>query len=477
MNKLKELQEKLGAVRKKLNQFTNDRAEKLSQLTALSEKDELKDEEEATFNSLTKEIDQVDKQMKAQQIVADNLTQQISQERINGDNPANGSAENFQFHDTGSDVTGEEKELKNFSVRKAIQSASKMGEPDGFEKEVMQDGLKELSNRGLSMEGNLYIPEKVLNARGNTFVDERTLTDRRIINALTSTGGSAGSKGGVTIQDDVLTLIDILRKKLPFVDSTQGAGDSLGATMWAGLDGTVTFPAVDDEGDDPAVKAENATADEVDPTFDDRTLAPKRLPAFAEYSRQLLLQSTMDVENWMRNHLMYKVSKSMNINIMDFILALAGTNSVENGADGGELTWAKVVEFETLIADADAEEEERFAFLTNAKVRGALKTTEMASNTAQFIWDKDANTVNSYPAFVSSVVPKNLTKANGSNLSAAVLANWASLYLGMWGGIDMLVNPYTKAKEGMIEVNVWTFFDRAARHPQSFSVSKDIVTP
>lgn len=474
MNKLKELQEKLGASRKKLNQFTNDRAEKVQALTALSEKEEMTAEDQTEFENISKEIDTIDKKMRTQQTVVDNLEGQVTQERLNGDNPSN---ERFMFADTGSGESSEDKELKNFSIRKAIQSASKMGSPQGFEKEVMQDGIKELSERGLSMEGNVYIPEKVLNARNNRAISDSDLNSQKIINALTSTGGAGGNKGGLTVQDDVLTLIDILKKKLPFVDSTPGAGDSLGSNLWTGLEGNVTFPAIDDEGADPAVKAETATADEVDPTLNDRTLAPKRLPAFAEYSRQLLIQSTVDVENWMRNHLMYKIAKSMNMNIMDFLLALAGTNAIENGANGAALNWAKIVEFETAIADADAEEEERFGFLTNAKVRGALKTTEMADNTAQFIWDKDSNEVNSYPAFVSSVVPKDLTKGTGENLSAAILANWASLYLGMWGGIDMLVNPYTKAKEGMIEVNVWTFFDRAARHPQSFSVSKDIITP
>jgi HK97 family phage major capsid protein len=337
--------------------------------------------------------------------------------------------------------------------------------------------MKELSDRGLKSEGNLYIPEKVINSRSTRFVNDRMMTDRRAINALTATGGTGGDQGGLTIQEDVLTLIDILRKKLPFVDSMPGSGDGLGATFWTGLDGDVSFPRVDNEGADPDTKAENASADEVDPRFDDIKLSPKRLPAWSEYSRQLLLQSTVDVENWLRNHLMYKITKSMNINIMDYLIALSGTNAVINGDNGAALTWAKVVEFETKIADADAEEEERFAFLTNAKVRGKLKTTEMATNTAQFIWDKNSNQVNNYPAFVSSVVPSDIEKGNsGETLSAAILANWAALYLGMWGGIDMLVNPYTGARTGKIEVNIWTFFDRVARRPESFSVSKDIVT-
>ena len=461
MNKLKELQEKLGAVRKKLNQFTNDRAEKLTSLTALSEKDELTEEEETQFTNLTNEIDGIDKKMKAQQIVADNLQSQITQERVNGDQPEGGTG--FQFQDPGGAPSGEDNELGKFSVTKAIRDSIESGRPQGFEKEIVDEGIKELKNSGRNPEGNIILPSRLMHLRNP-------------VNAQTATGGTDGNQGGVTIQTDVLSLIDILRAKLPFVDSVPGAGDGLGATFWNDLQGNVMFPKAEEDSNELTDKTENQTADEQDPTFDSITLTPTRRAAFAEISRQLILQSSTAIESWLRNYLMYKLAKSMNINIITYLLGLSGTNAVENGTNGGALTWAKIVEFETGIADSDAEEEERFAFLTNPKVRGKLKTTPKEEGQAIYLWDRD-NQVNNYPAFTSTLVPSDLDKGTTEDsLSAAIFANWAALYIGMWGPVEMLVNPFSKDKEGLIRLNIWNFTDRVARHPESFSVAKDIVT-
>lgn len=463
MNKLKELNEKLGSIRKQLNKFTNDRAEKMDQFIALGEKDELTDEEKSKFENLESEIDGIDAKMSAKQSLVDNLQQQITQERINGDNPANESGDNFKFHDTGSEPSGLDKDLGKFSLTKAIRDSINHGKPQGFEAEIVQDGMDEMKSIGKNAEGNIVLPTNLLHSRNP-------------VNALTSTGGTDGDKGGKTIQTDVGSLIDILRSKLPFVDSAPGAGDGLGATFWDDLSGNITFPKAEEEAAELTERTENQAAQELDPTFDSVDLSPKRRAGFAEISRQLILQSSFSVEQWLRNYIMYKLTKSINVDVITYLLNLSGTYAVENGADGGELTWAKIVEFETGIAAADAEEEERFGMLTNANVRGKLKTTEMAANTAQFIWDKDSNEVNNMPGFVSSLVPNDLTKANGTDLSAAIAANWASLYIGMWGPIDMLANPFSKDTEGLIRLNIWSFTDKVARRPESFAVSKDIVT-
>lgn len=456
MDKLKEMLEKLGETRKKLSQFTNERAEIIAQLTDLSKKDDLGEEEIQKFEQLKNQIDSIDKKIDVQQVVADNLKEQVNQIRQN-----RGNEETFRFSGIP-ESRAEENELSKFSLTKAIRDSINTGRPQGFEAEIVEEGRKEMAQIGQTSEGNIVLPTKLLDLRSP-------------VNALTATGGTAGEQGGVTIQTDVLSLIDILRSKMPFIDSDSGAG--LGATFWTGLSGNVTFPRATEDNTDLTVRTENQEAQEVGATFDSISLSPKRRAGFAEVSRQLILQSTVAVENWLRNYLMYKLAKSANKDIIDYLLGLAGTHAIENGDDGGALTWAKIVAFETAIEDADAEEEERFGFLTNAKVKGKLKTTLIDSSTAaQFIWSKDSNVINNYPAFTSNLVPKNLEKGSGEDLSAMIFANWASLYIGMWGPIEMLVNPYSKDTQGLIRLNIWNFMDKVVRRPESFAVSKDIET-
>src|SRR5690625_7386059 len=92
MDKLKEMLEKLGETRKKLSQFTNERAEIIAQLTDLSKKDDLGEEEIQKFEQLKNQIDSIDKKIDVQQVVADNLKEQVNQIRQN-----RGNEETFRF--------------------------------------------------------------------------------------------------------------------------------------------------------------------------------------------------------------------------------------------------------------------------------------------------------------------------------------------------------------------------------------------
>jgi len=466
MNKLKELQEKLGAARKKLNQFTNDRAEKLTKLSALGEKNELTEDEQNEFNASRNDIDAIDAKMDNQQTVVDNLEGQVNYERLHGDQVEPGP---HNVHPGGNEPKGPENEISDFSYVKMFREALDGGPQNitGLEAEMHQEAIRDAKNKGIKLNGNVHVPTVVMEA------------SRKIANDVTVTGGSGGDQGGLTVQKNVMSLIDILRARLPFVDSSANNQDGLGATFFTDVSGNMSFPRAV-EGTDAATKSETATADEISPTFEELELTPTRLPAFVEVSRQTLLQSSVDVEAWLRNHLAYKIGKPMHTNIIQAILDASGTNAQSHGTDGGAETWESIVKYETDVLNSDAamEDDPRLGWLTNSKVRGKLKTTEIASNTAQFIYDRNDKTVNEYNMFVSSLVPSNLNKGSTTDdsLSASIFANWASLYIAMWGGMSFLVNPYSKDTEGLIRINAWTFYDSGLRHASAFSVGKDIVT-
>ncbi len=466
MNKLKQLNEDRGDLLKELNGFTNERASKLNDLRALSGKDSLTEEEESTYTNLKTEISNLGTKISRKEDEVAMINSQIENEKKHGDNPLNGG-DSFQFQDAGSNK-GVGKEIANFSYVKMLREALDGGPQNisGLEAEMHQEAKKDAKDKGIKLEGNVHVP---------TIVMEQGRRDIR--NDITVTGGSSGSEGGVTVQKNVMSLIDILRARLPFVDSSASSRDGLGATFFTDVSGDMSFPRAE-EGSDPAVKGETAAADETSPTFNELELSPNRLPTFVEVSRQTLLQSSVDIEAWLRNHLAYKIGKPMHSNIITAILDASGTNAQEHGTDGGAEDWASIVKYETDVMDSDAamEDDPRLAWLSNAKVRGALKTTEVASTTGQFIYDRIDKTVNEYDMFVSSLVPSDLTKGTGTGLSANIFANWASLYIAMWGGISFLVNPYSRDTEGLIRINAWTFYDSGLRHASAFSVGKDVTT-
>jgi len=96
-------------------------------------------------------------------------------------------------------------------------------------------------------------------------------------------------------------------------------------------------------------------------------------------------------------------------------------------------------------------------YLMNAAMRGALKTAEKASNTAQFIFTNGE--VNGYEAVISNQVASN----------DLWFGNFSDLIIAYFSGLDLMVDPYTHSTSGTVRVVALQDVDVAARHGQSFS--------
>ena len=98
----------------------------------------------------------------------------------------------------------------------------------------------------------------------------------------------------------------------------------------------------------------------------------------------------------------------------------------------------------------------------------------MAANNSGFIWDGRNSNINGYRAEVSTQVPSTLTKGSTSGTChAIIMGNFADLVIANWGMVDILVNPYTKAKEGLVELVVNSYWDIGVKHASSFAAIKD----
>lgn len=268
-----------------------------------------------------------------------------------------------------------------------------------------------------------------------------------------------------------------------FIDSLENALAlrQCGATMLTGLNGNIAIPR-QTGGASHFWLGENGTASESNATFDQVAMTPKTVGGYSEISRKLLLQSSISMEQFIQNELALRLALAIDLagiagtgasNQPLGLLNVTGTGSVAGGANGGAMDWADVVGLETEAGASNALVQ-NMCYLTNARVRGALKTTEKASGTAQFIMGEGSE-LNGYRAVVSNQVPSNLTKGSGTNLSAAIFGNFADLIIGMWGGLDLQVNPYSLDTSGAVRVTAFQDVDINVRHPESFSIMKDIV--
>jgi HK97 family phage major capsid protein len=290
--------------------------------------------------------------------------------------------------------------------------------------------------------------------------------------------------GGRLVATELLSesFIDTLRNRTQVL--------RLGARLMTGLVGNVDIPRRTGSSQTYWI-AENEDIALSTGSFDLVSLRPKTLGALTKISRLLLLQGTPDAEQLVRDDLAAIMAIELDRaaiagtgvgNQPTGIINTAGINSIGLGANGAALTWGDVVRMETELA-VDNADESGLGYLTNAQVRGKLKTTEKASNTAEFIWtdmpsEPGMGMLNGYRAGVSQNIPGNLTKGTGTNLSAVIFANWQDLMIGQWGVMEVVANQFGDSDfpKGRISVRAMLTVDINVRQPSSFCLVSDAVT-
>ncbi len=252
---------------------------------------------------------------------------------------------------------------------------------------------------------------------------------------------------------------------------------ALGATVLTGLSGNVTIPRRKASVTGAWV-AEDAAIPASDPQFDAVTLAPKHAGALTEYSRNMLMQASPDVEQLTRADMALILAETLDRAAISGsgtgaeprgILSTSGIGSVAIGANGGALSFDHVADLVGAVDDANAT---GTGFLTNTRVRRAAAKLKDTTNLPLGL----ATVFQGMTPQVSNVVPANLTKGTGTNLSALIYGGWSDLLIGMWSELDILVNPYeaTAYAKGNVSIRAMMTVDIAVRQAASFAAIRDI---
>jgi HK97 family phage major capsid protein/HK97 family phage prohead protease len=345
-------------------------------------------------------------------------------------------------------------EVKRFSVMRAINALANPADPAAqraaaFEREC-SDAVASIM--GKSARG-FFVPHDV---------QKRDLTV-----------GTA-SAGGNTVATDLMAgdFIELLRNAMVV--------SGLGTRMMTGLVGSVAIPKL--SGAATAYWVAESTAPTVSQqTFAQVTMSPKTVGAYTDISRKLLLQSSIDVEALVQQDL----ATVLGLAIQQAAINGSGANaqpsgiltqvtaSVVGGTDGAAPTWSHIIELESDVAVNNADVGS-MAYLVNAQTRGKLKATSKVSGQNGFVWDGGDTPLNGYRTGVTNAVPSNLVKGgSGAVCSAIVFGNWADLVIGMWGTIDLMVDPYTGSSAGTVRVVALQDVDVAIRHVESFATMVD----
>lgn len=335
------------------------------------------------------------------------------------------------------------KEVKRFSIVRAINALAnptdrRAQEAAAFEKECSEAAAAEF---GRSAQG-IMLPTDVLR------------TWKRDLNSSDEADLFGEDYRG---QD----FVDVLRNASSVMQA--------GARTLNGLSGDVRIPKKTAAASAAWIATEGGASTESEMTVGNIAMTPKTLGAFTDVTRQLMIQSSMDVESLIRDDLATAIGLAIDLAGLEGsgssgqptgILNTSGINSVTNFAAANP-TFAEVVTLETALAEDNALMG-NLAYILPAAMYGALKTTEKASGTAQFVVEP-GGTINGHRAIVSN-------QGTAGNL---YFGNFSDLLVGFFGGLDLVVDPYTASTSGTVRVVALQSMDLAVRHAVSFAKGND----
>ncbi|MFO1337927.1 MAG: phage major capsid protein [Burkholderiaceae bacterium] len=358
---------------------------------------------------------------------------------------------------------------ERFSISRAIQAqidpASYLRSA-GFEAEISKELQR---NAGVAVNG-LLVP------MGSFF-----RTGKR---DMTAGVGGAGSTTVPTLIDP--SWIDFLRARSVVA--------AMGAMVLPGLTSPVSIPR-QNVASVVGWLPEIQSASETQPDFTSVTLSPKRVGAFVDPSKQLLITSGIDIEHMVlgdlrasvlaeldRVALVGQAGASMPIGIKN----TGGIGTVVGGTNGASLTWQHICDLEKSVDAANGMINlHSCGYAINPSTRSYCKRTPRHATLAEGLIMGDApndqlgrNVLNGYPTVISPKLPNNLTKGTSTDCSLLIFGDWTQLMLGFFGGgVELIVDPYTLAVQGQIRIIVNMFCDVGIRQPGSFATMEDARLP
>jgi len=338
------------------------------------------------------------------------------------------------------------REIASFSIAKALMAKADGDWRDaGFEAEVLRETQKYAT-------------------RQNSIVLPAELMQRDILKS----GNGANLVGTDYMPDRMIDYLYAKSDLLSRVTSMTGLTQDVAIPRMTGTTSTAYY-------------TEGAAITESTPTFDQVTLSPNTLASMVEYSRKMLVQGLPNIESLVRNDMARVIALKQDEVIIngsgsapepEGILNTTGIGSVALGTNGSAPTYAKLIDLIKEVAVDNADE--NAVFLINPQTEAFLRKTVKVSSTDSIML-LEGDSIAGRQVVVSAKVPSTLTKGTGSGLSAILYGNMNDVIYASFGGLELVVDPFSNLNKGLIRVAAFLENDIAIRHPESFAAISDAV--
>jgi HK97 family phage major capsid protein len=320
-------------------------------------------------------------------------------------------------------TNNEEKEIvRDFSFGKAVRAAFG-GKLEGVELEMAQEGEKEMNAIGRSSNG-IVIPSMILN--------------RAVITENGTSGIEQTSFVDAVYANTILADLGITR----ISTSTDQRIPILGAvsTQW-----------------------ETEVSDAIDggSAMSKKDLAPRRLAAYVDYSKQAAMQANSSLETALRNSIAQAVGAKVEYALFTDDTANGAFEWLGNGKT--ELTNASISALVlALIEEVQGNNHNRgnLGFALSNDVFSDVYAAAQVSGVSPLIVNE----------MIMGMMAKFSNQIADITNPAIYYGDWSKVYVAQFGGVEILMDPYTQAIKGTNRLILNSYWDAALIQDAAISV-------
>ena len=324
--------------------------------------------------------------------------------------------------DNKEDKTNKRNMKKRFSLVRSIRNIVNNSAMNDVDAAVIAEGNKEARKAGINFQGQIQLPSQRA--------------------AVTVT-----AEGEDVVATDLFDILKPLRAK--------NVLSQAGAKFMSGLVGNVQVPVMSKS--NVTWEGETAAAMNGAGTFSHVTLSPKRLTAFVDISKQMIAQDSVDVENAIREDLV----NAINSKLEETVLGATAGSATQPAGIFATIKPTAVADFAALVnKESDVEDANVIGeckYILSNKAKAALRSMSKGTKSTQLVYENGS---------VDGTVALNTSNVAGKNY---VYGDFSNLAIGSWGGVDLTVDPYTKAADGMIRIVVNMYVDAQVLRAAAFA--------
>lgn len=324
--------------------------------------------------------------------------------------------------DNKEDKTNKRNMKKRFSLVRSIRNIVNNSAMNDVDAAVIAEGNKEARKAGINFQGQIQLPSQRA--------------------AVTVT-----AEGEDVVATDLFDILKPLRAK--------NVLSQAGAKFMSGLVGNVQVPVMTKS--NVTWEGETATAKDGAGTFSHVTLSPKRLTAFVDISKQMIAQDSVDVESAIREDLV----NAINSKLEETVLGATAGSATQPAGIFATIKPTAVADFAALVAkESDVEDANVIGeckYILSNKAKAALRSMAKGTKSTQLVYENGS---------VDGTQALNTSNVEGKNY---VYGDFSNLAIGTWSGVDITVDPFTKAADGMIRIVVNMYVDAQVLRAAAFA--------